>query len=230
MIAGVGIASFAGAFVFAWITHKTPVSSQQKTTQTTNISQQPELMIPQQLTETISTAESSNKALTEKQLKDLLYEVREKMHEYNNKLQDLQEKEQRIQIAQETLKKDIENLNNLRIELASVIASVKNERDKLQKSRVEIAQAEKTNLISIAATYDRMDPTSASKILTNMCNTQVQKDDEVASSASGMDDAVKILHYMSERTKGKLLAELVTSEPKLAAVLSQKLKKVIEKQ
>jgi flagellar motility protein MotE (MotC chaperone) len=44
-----------------------------------------------------------------------------------------------------------------------------------------------------------------------------------------MDDAVKILHYMTERTKAKVLAELVTSEPKLAAVLCEKLKQVVEK-
>jgi hypothetical protein len=33
---------------------------------------------------------------------------------------------------------------------------------------------------------------------------------------------------MTERTKAKLLAELVTSEPKLAAVLCERLKEIVE--
>jgi len=120
------------------------------------------------------------------------------------------------------IKKDIEELNKLRIELASTVAGLKSEHDKLLKSRVEIAKAEKNNLVTMAAAYDKMDSTSASKILTNM--TKMQKGLE----GSNLDDAVKILHYMTERTKAKLLAELVTSEPNLAALLCQRLKQIIE--
>jgi hypothetical protein len=43
-----------------------------------------------------------------------------------------------------------------------------------------------------------------------------------------IDDAVKILYYMTERTKAKLLAEIVTGEPKLAALLCQRLKLISE--
>lgn len=43
-----------------------------------------------------------------------------------------------------------------------------------------------------------------------------------------MDDAVKILYYMSERTKAKVLAEVVTTQPQLAAILVQRLKQVTE--
>jgi flagellar motility protein MotE (MotC chaperone) len=120
------------------------------------------------------------------------------------------------------IKKDIEELNNLRIELASIVTNLKSDRDKLLKSRVMIANAEKANLVSIAAAYDKMDSASAGKILTNMSKMQDSSGD------GSFDDAVKILHYMTERTKAKLLAGLVTSEPKLAAVLCQRLKQIIE--
>jgi flagellar motility protein MotE (MotC chaperone) len=43
-----------------------------------------------------------------------------------------------------------------------------------------------------------------------------------------MDDAVKILFFMQERTKAKVLAEMGGQEPSLAALLSQKLKQVQE--
>ena len=164
--------------------------------------------------------------MTEKQLNELIYEVREKIREYDTKLKDLEQREQRLQLTEDMLKKDSDELNNLRVELTSIVAGIKNERDKLLKSRVEIAQTEKVNLATIAAAYDKMDSASASKILTNMSQTQSGE----PGSGSNVDDAVKILYYMSERTKAKLLAELAASEPKLAAHLSQKLKRVVEKE
>lgn len=160
------------------------------------------------------------KAMTEKQLKSLIYEVREKIQEYGSKLEGLKLHEQRLQMIQDTLKKDIEQLDNLRIELASTVASLKEERDKLLKSKVEIAQEEKSNLTSIAAAYDKMDAEAAGKILTNM--SQAQNDNA--------DDAVNILYYMTDRTRAKLLAQLAASEPKLAAHFCKRLKEILQKE
>ena len=172
------------------------------------------------------TDSDMRKTITEKQLKSLVYEVREKMREYDTKLQDMEQREQRLQITEDTLKKDIEELTNLRTELATTVASVKEQRDKLLKTRLEIEQVEKSNLTTISATYDKMDAASAGKILTSMCASRTQSG---AVAAGSVDDAVKILYYMSERSKAKVLAELVTSEPKLAAFLCQRLKQIMEK-
>jgi hypothetical protein len=51
---------------------------------------------------------------------------------------------------------------------------------------------------------------------------------EAGNVSSSFDDAVKILHYMTERTKAKLLAELATSEPALAAAMCKRLKQIVE--
>ena len=239
MIAAAGLTSFAGAFVFARFTKPSPTTQPAEPNQPALAHQQAELKLPQpedfgelsRAVGTVAIAGASDgtmkKTMTEKQLKNLVYEVQEKSKEYNDKLRSLQMREQRLQMAQETLKKDIENLNNLRIELASIVASLKSERDKLAKSRVEIAQAEKANLVKIAAAYDKMDAASASKILTNMCKSQAQSAG-TGRADSNLDDAIKILHYMSERTKANLLAELATSEPQLAAFLCGKLKQIEE--
>jgi hypothetical protein len=72
-----------------------------------------------------------------------------------------------------------------------------------------------------------MDSASASKILVSMCMSQTQPG-MIDSQSSGFDEAVKILYYMTERTKAKLLAELTSAEPKLAAFLTQKLKRVVQ--
>jgi len=95
---------------------------------------------------------------------------------------------------------------------------LKDQQDKLNKSKIEIERTEKENLTTIAATYDVMDPISASKILINMSK---------APDGSG-NDAVKILHYMGDRAKAKLLAEVANAEPMIAAYFSQRLKQMVE--
>lgn len=232
VMVGVGLVSFAGAFVFACLTKKAPVSPVGEPNQPAPAAQETELRLPRpQTTGTdalVPEGGTMREAMTEKQLKYLVYEVQEKMHEYSNKLKSLEAREGRLQMAHETLKKDIENLSRLRTELAATVAALKDERDKLLKSQLEIAQAEKANLAKIAATYDKMDSASASKIITSMCTSQ--KEGSGSTDTGGnMDDAVKILHYMTERTKAKVLSELVALEPKLAATLCEKLKQVVEK-
>jgi flagellar motility protein MotE (MotC chaperone) len=233
MTAAAGLVSFAGAFVIGWLTKPAIQSGEPNQPSLASGETGSKAALPGAgaASSVIDTGDSTVKrAMTEKQLENLIIEVREKMQEYNNKLQNIKTQEQRLQIAQEVLKNDIENLNTLRVELASMTASLKEERDKLLKSRLEIAQTEKTNLVSIAAAYDRMDATSASKILSNMCGISgPQKESgDIKWKGSNFDDAVKILHYMSERTKAKVLAEMVNSEPKLAATLCGRLKQIVE--
>lgn len=235
IIAAAGLVSFGGAFVFAWLTYPSVQDHAAPTKEPAPAGNPPEreTSLPEPaVTDAGDTASGPMKrALTEQQLKNLIQEVREKMRQYDNRLQTLTVEERRLQMAQDVLKEDINNLNNLRVELASTVANLKSERDKLLKSRLEIDQAEKANLASIAATYDKMDAGSAGKILANMCAGVGQPQSSQGSQADGVyDDAVKILHYMTERTKAKVLAELATSEPTLAAVLCNRLKQVSEGQ
>jgi hypothetical protein len=233
--AAAGLVSFAGAFVFTWLTNSTQVSLPDEMEQPALAGDKSDPGLPEPQTGAIGTVAAASgpmtKAMTEQQLRNLVQDVRGKMQEYSNRLQALAVREQRLQMTQDVLKEDIESLNSLRIELASAIANLKSERDKLLKSRLEIDQAEKTNLVSIAATYDKMDVSGASKILANMCGTGSLSETqsvEAGHAGSSFDDAVKILHYMTERTKAKLLAELATSEPALAAALCQRLKQIVE--
>jgi membrane-associated HD superfamily phosphohydrolase len=167
------------------------------------------------------------KGLTEKQLKSLVYEVREKINDYEIKQRELEVKESRLQMTQDTLKKDIETLTQLRVELATMVANLKEQRSQLLATRTTILKNEKANLTSIALTYDKMDPAGASKIIGSMCARQLESG---KTEGGNIDDAVKILFYMNERSKGKLLGEIVSTEPKLAAILCQRLKKVVEQE
>lgn len=229
VIAAGGLAIFAAAFTFALLTQKTVPASRQNGPDGSTVASGAgvDLMGTQQA----GPAEEAGKvgfkmkgAMTEKQLKVLVYDIQQKMQEYNERLQQLQTREQRLQVTHDLIKDDIEELNNLRVELASTIARLKSERDKLIKSRVEIAKAEKANLMSTAATYDMMRADSASKILVSLSKMQT------GGGGSNLDDPAKILHYMTERTRAKLLAELAGSEPKFAAALCQRLNQIVEKE
>ena len=226
-IAG-GLLSFVVAFAAVWLFGRSGEPAPPATA-----SSQPAANATQPTTSSeaapasAQTSEESEtiKGLSQKQLKSLVYEVREKIRDYEGKMKELELREERLAVTQETLKKDIEELNRLRVELAALAANLKEQRNRLLDAKAQITQSEKANLTGIAATYDKMDPTSASKILSSMCAKQM----ETGRTQGGMiDDAVKILYYMTERTKAKLLAEMVTTEPKLAAVLCQRLKEIVE--
>jgi hypothetical protein len=165
------------------------------------------------------------KGLSQKELKSLIYEVREKISSYDNKEKEMALREARLQMTQETLKKDIDTLNQLKVDLAAMTANLKEQKTRLLETRAAITKSEKANLTAIALTYDKMDPAGAGKIISSMCAKQLESG---RIEGGSIDDAVKILFYMNERSKGKLLSEIVSTEPKLAAVLCQRLKKVVE--
>ncbi len=231
-----GLVSFAGAFAYAWLFNPISPDGPDGAKQTASVAGLPSGVSggPQALSSrAVNTPPpgSMTKALTEQQLKSLVQDVRQKMREYEDRLQAIAMRERRLQVAQNVLKEDIENLDNLRVEVASAITGLKSERDKLAKSRLEIDQKEKANLISIALTYDVMKPDAASQILASLCKPQEseqQKGPDVGPESSGYDDAVKILHYMEDRPKANVLAQLATSEPILAAGLCQRLKQIVE--
>jgi hypothetical protein len=219
MLAGAGIICFAASFVFAWLRMPKPVVQTEP-----NEPSQAALPVVTDLanikSDTYINTDANNaafrKAMTEKQLKLLIQSMRAKMAEVDQKEQDLAIREQQIGIAKDTLKKDVNDLNKLQIELAAATAAVRQEREKLESLRVQITQDEISNFKKTASIYDRMDSASGSKILSKMCANEQT------------DDAVKILNYMTERTAAKMLGEIGTTDPNLAANLCEKLKKVKE--
>jgi len=221
ILAAAGLLSFVGAFVFTWATRPEPPSDD-KTPEPVSSQQSTESAIPPPPrwadNGTMSDDKRISNTLSQKQLKALINEVREKIEEYGSRLADLDVREDRVKLAHEALKNDIKELESLRVELASGVAQLKQQRDELAKSRIEIGKNEQSNLATLAAAYDKMDPTSAGQIIASMSKAQ----------NGNSSDAVKILHYMTDRTKANLLAELATIEPTVAAYFCQKLKQIVE--
>jgi flagellar motility protein MotE (MotC chaperone) len=229
--AATGVVSFAGAFVTGWLTRPKAASGSTGPAPTgaagaTNAARPAPPALLAATPPTTADDGTGTHALTEQQLKELIFEVRERIQEYNRKLQDLEKEKERMQTAQQTLKKDIDTLNNLRVDLAASVAGLKTERDALLKTRIEIEQVERASLMAVAAAYDKMDAARAGEILKSMAQGPASNG---AAKNTNVDDAVKILRFMQERTKAKVLAEMAATEPALAAALSQRLKQVVEK-
>ncbi len=227
--AAVGVISFGGAFAVGWLTRPAPAAATAAEGQPDAAAEAHKAGEPQAQVLVPATGSpgdnTGTRAMTEQQLKQLVFELREKMQEYDQKLKALEKDRERLQIAQRGLNKDIETLNNLRVDITTTAAGVKSERDLLLKTRVEVEQTERANLTAIAAAYDKMDATRASEILKSMAVGQSQSG---AAKRISTDDAIKILYFMQDRTKAKVLAEMAATEPALAATLCQRLKQVTE--
>jgi chromosome segregation ATPase len=225
-----GILSFCGAFAIGMLGNAKSKNEQNRiAAQAASQAKQPS--VGQQV-DAIPAVESTavTVSMSEQQLKTLIHDLKLKMQDYEQRVAALNQREQRLQIAQDSLKQDISKLTDLQTSLASMTAAVRSEQEKLRKSKLEINQIEKTNLVQIAATYDKMDSSSAGKIISKMCKpADSQTDQNSSTEPSGYNDAVRILYYMADRTKAKLLAELAGSEPQLASMLSQRLKQIAEK-
>jgi len=236
--AAAGLLSFGGSFLVAWLSggrlaagaeEAAEVAGSQTEGAETAVTGASDGMASAVGLGVAWTGQRAN-SMTEKQLKDLVYQVRSTIQDYERRLEGLEQRELRLGTVQAGLNKDIEKLEQMRVELAAMVERLRDERERLMKTRLEIDLTEKQNLITIAAAYDRMDSSSASKILTSMCAgaDADAKSRVFGGKGSNMADAVKILHYMNERTKASCLGEMAGTEPKLAAVICERLKQIVE--
>lgn len=221
ILAGAGVVSFVGAFGITWFLKKSkpalPVAAVSEQTESGETGVGPAGIRPVRSLASGGT-DAFTRGMTEKQLQSLIYDIREKMKEYKSREKDLDLQEERLRSARASLQEDIDRLDSLRVQLTSTVATLKQQEASLRNSLVEIETTEKNNMQSIAGRYDKMDITQASKIMVSMV------------SNNQLDDAAKIVYYMSERTSGKLLGEIGNTQPELAVVLCSQLKRMRESQ
>jgi len=148
------------------------------------------------------------------QLDDLIKQLQYEIAEYRRKKRQLNEWEHQLRIARQDLEQQVRELEDLRVQLVAPLNSLKEALDELRVSRILVAKEERENLKRMAAVYDKMDSVASSGIFAEMCKS------------NRINDAVKLLNYMSERPVAKLLAEM--PDKALVAKLSEKLGKIRE--
>lgn len=218
IIIGAGILSFVLSFGVSWYMKKNqPVLPEDPSS--TQLPEQPvstagTLTMPRSLN--AAETDLMDLGLSERQLQNLIQDIRDRMQEYRNKEKQLMKEAERIELAHQSLQEEIDRLNQLRNKLSVLTQSLDDKEQLLKKTILQVETIEKANFQRLAATYDKMETTQASKILSNMA------------SGPQASDAIKILYYMSERTSAKVLGDIGTTRPELAAMISMKLKRVQE--
>jgi flagellar motility protein MotE (MotC chaperone) len=150
--------------------------------------------------------------LDEKQLYELVREVRQRLGDCQKREQELDEQDRRLRMARQVVERESQDLESLRVQVASSVTRLKETQADLEKTRTAIDKDEEANLKRVAAVYDKMDATSAGRIFEAMC----------ANKQNG--DAVRILHFMTDRSVAKVLAEF--TDKQLAAQLSEQMKRL----
>jgi len=226
LIVMAGLISFGGSFVFGWMTTEPEAATAQDYPDFQDVPESLDRdahMEPEQFGEPVVGQVEGR--MSERQVEDLIYDLRRKIEEYEQKMERLDTEKRRFDVTKESMREDIEYLDDLRVELASSVADLRRQRDELEKSRIRVSEKERENLRAIAQSYDRMDAQSAASIFINMAQ---MRETSPQIGQESFEDVLKILHYMTDRTKAQVLAQIVDKEPQLAAVLSSKLKRIEE--
>jgi len=215
MLAGIGIACFLVFLVLGWKVSTPATAAAGEPNQAAQAAPEKGYINP--MAEGLPAEAKVNlTSLSEKQLESMIFELREKMRDAGRREKELEVQEERLRAASEEIKGDLDKLNSLRTELAGTVAQIKQEREAMGKDALVITAAETAKLTQIASIHDKMDPASGATLLLNMVTNK------------RIDDAVQILNYMQERNAAKVLAEMVSKDPKVATLLCERLKKVKE--
>ena len=158
----------------------------------------------------LSTAAAGRITAPQKELEELIREVRHKIALCRQEERRLGEQQKRITMAENLLKEQARELERLRIQLVAPLNELKKAQQRLRQSRIRITKQELANLKRIAQFNEKKDPVAAAETLVVMCKNKQY------------DDAVKILYLMSERSAGKVLSEMTDRE--LEAQLYQRMK------
>jgi len=160
---------------------------------------------------TPQSAQSVTIAMKSQELQTLITELRLKLDNCRTKEDDLAEREKRTKIAGEVLKKQAQELEQLRLGLIPALQRYQKIKKELETSQTRITAEEDKNIKLLAGRYDVMIAEEAAKILTELW------------VGSQQDLAVKILYYMQARSAAKVLAAISSSSTKGAAELAARL-------
>lgn len=166
----------------------------------------------------------------------LIKELRSRIEEVKLQQRKLDERHRRLNTAAAVLKSEAQKLESLRVQLVAPLDRLKRAKVELEQARIRIEGQEVANLRAAAAIYDKMSPEESGPILEKMCEARAHLLHRAASilAAGGedaaaaavkdaarrmdltrrdqMEDAVRILRFMNERTAAKALGQITDSE------------------
>jgi len=199
MMTVLSVVSFAGAFFLTqWLGGPAP-PPQQPTTAPVS-AQEAELAKLQKLSP------------QERQLEELIREVRAELEKLRRRERELDERARRLRIAEETVNQTAKDAQNLNTKLIASVMPLQEAVKKLEQTRVVIEREEKANLKQQAKYFESIDAEQGATVLQKMClGTQ-------------FDHAVKILASMKAKKVSEILGSL--AETDLAPRILERMKRL----
>ncbi len=209
----VTILSFGASFGISWfVNSKKPLSPE-------NVAQpiQASLETPAvKENNPLQPERAATRSLPERRLLNLIEDARNKVRDCKLREDQLDEYESQLEITKQSLSDDVKKLSNLYDQLSRQVLELKKQQQILDERIVEIKQDESERLKQLASVYDNMDETSSASIFINMITN------------NQLEDAAKIVFFMSDRKSAKVLAEITNEEPTVARILCTKIKNIKE--
>jgi len=145
-----------------------------------------------------SMAQATGNQMTpkERQLDELIREVRAKIKELERRERRLSEREKRLATASDQLKSQIQKLTDLKVELATAIGPLRAARQDMRRYRVLITSQEVANIEAAAKMWEKMEPANAARLMVEMWQTKQGQ------------AATKIFHTLSDKSKAAVMDEL----------------------
>jgi len=122
----------------------------------------------QSLPEGLQVAPIAKISLDEKAIDELGRTMRRKILQYDHKLRQLQERDRRATITRELLAEQAKDLESLKNELGVQLQKLQAARQQLIETRTLVRHEEQDNLKRLAGTYEKMNSTKGSQILSEM--------------------------------------------------------------
>lgn len=145
-----------------------------------------------------SMAQATGEEMTpkERQLDELIREVRAKMKDLERRERRLNEREKRLATSSEQLKAQIRKLTDLKVELAAAIGPLRAARQEIRRYHVLITSQEMANIETAAKMWEKMEPANAARLIVEMWQTKQG------------DAATKIFHMLSDKSKAAVMDQL----------------------
>jgi DNA repair exonuclease SbcCD ATPase subunit len=145
-----------------------------------------------------SMAQATGNQMTpkERQLDELIREVRAKIKDLERRERRLNEREKRLATASDQLKSQIKKLTDLKVELATAIGPLRAARQDIRRYRVLITSQEVANIAAAAKMWEKMEPSNAARLMVEMWQTKQGP------------AATKIFHMLSDKSKAAVMDEL----------------------
>jgi hypothetical protein len=166
----------------------------------------------------------TRRGMSNKEIAELSQRLLISIDAYKDKHQAVIDKEKGLTETQAIIKEDLKRLDDMRIEIATAVNALKEQKLALEALSIAITKKETKNLTTLAKTYAGMEPEIACDLFVEKCPVTT---DPNQPGNGDIDDVTKILYLMKDKEQSEILNSLVAKDVQLAAEITRRLKHIV---